>query len=251
VSSFTTEVGDFRTPDGVRLRYTRRTAGRPRAILVTPGILMHRESDEHQLLAGRLTEQADVVTLDVRGHGDSGGFFTWGVREPQDLASLAAFLRARHRYVSLGGLGFSFGGLHTAVAAARAQPFDAVALVGAPHRLFILDHNFLTAGFVRGLPLALRRRRRFTRLWPVPPGLPPTPSHLVGRIAPVPLLIVHGADDWLIPPAHARRLYAAAGEPRELALIPGGLHAENMLADRPEALLALLLRFFARTLSPS
>lgn len=249
MSGFETEVGTFETRDGVTLRYTRRTAGRRRAILVTPGILMHRDSDEHRLLAERLGQMADVVTLDVRGHGDSAGFFTWGVREPGDLAALAAFLRDRHRYRRLGGLGFSFGGLHTAVAAARAPSFDAVALVGTPHRLFIFDHNFLTRGFFRGLPLALRRRRRFTRLAPLPPGLPPAPSRLVGHIAPVPLLVVHGTDDWLIPPAHGRRLYAEAGEPRELVLVPGGLHAENMLADDPEALLVPLLRFFARTLA--
>jgi fermentation-respiration switch protein FrsA (DUF1100 family) len=168
------------------------------------------------------------------------------VREPEDLAALALSLRPE--YERLGGLGFSFGGFHTIVAAARRWVFDAVAVVGTPHRLFILDHNFLTAGLLRSLPLILRRRRRRTRLALRPHGIPAVPSRLVGRIAPRPLLVVHGSQDWLIPQSHARRLYAAAGEPRQLALVERGLHAENMLADAPEPLLQELVAFFDRWL---
>jgi fermentation-respiration switch protein FrsA (DUF1100 family) len=70
----------------------------------------------------------------------------------------------------------------------------------------------------------------------------------VGRIAPRPLLVAHGGDDWLIPPAHARKLHAAAGEPKQLAIVEHGLHAETMLADAPEPLLATLEAFFGRWL---
>ncbi len=240
------EAGTFRAPDGVLLHYTRRRQGSPRVVVVSPGIFMHREGEEHRLLAARLLEVADVITMDVRGHGDSEGAFTFGLREPDDLAVFAASLHGE--YEAVGGLGFSFGGLHTLVAAARRRVFDAVATVGTPHRLFILDHNFLTSGLLRGLPYTLRRRRRWTRLSVVPRGLPPVPSRLVARIAPVPLLVAHGTDDWLIAPSHARRLYEAAGEPRELLLLERGLHAENILADDPEPLVRALLDFFERRL---
>jgi pimeloyl-ACP methyl ester carboxylesterase len=240
------EVGTFRAPDGVALRYTRRRSGSPRVVIVSPGIFMHRDGDEHRLLAERLLAVADVVTLDVRGHGDSGGAFTFGVREPEDLAAFAASLRGE--YQAVGGLGFSFGGFHTLVAAARHRVFDAVATVAAPHRLFILDHNFLTPALLRGLTYTLRRRRRPTRLSIAPGGMPPVPSRLVGSIAPVPLLVAHGASDWLIAPSHARRLFEAAGEPRELLLLEKGLHAENILADDPEPLVRALLDFFSRRL---
>jgi pimeloyl-ACP methyl ester carboxylesterase len=232
----------FETRDGVALRFTRHATGSRAVILVAPGIFMHRESDEHRLLAGRLAEIADVVRVDVRGHGDSGGAFTFGVEEPEDLAELATLLR--RDYDRVAGLGFSFGGYHTCVAAARHACFDAVALVGTPHRLFILDHNFLTAGLVRSVKPMAERRRRPTRVAPRVLPRRPAPSELVSRIAPRPLLIVHGADDWLIPAKHARRLYEKAGEPKTLVLIERGLHAENMLADEPEALIAPLARFF-------
>lgn len=240
-------VESFRAADGVTLRATRRRVGSRHAVLVVPGILMHRDCPEHRLLAERLTTVADVLTLDVRGHGDSGGAFTWGEREPGDVATVAATLR--REYQRVGGLGFSYGGYHAVLAAARERPFDAVALVAAPRSLFLLDHNFLTCGLLRSLPVMLRRRRRRTRLGRFRFARRPAPEGLVDRIAPTPLLIAHGSDDWLIPPKHARVLYAKAGEPKRLALIEGGLHAETMLADDPEPLLAPLIAFFEQTLA--
>jgi pimeloyl-ACP methyl ester carboxylesterase len=239
-------TGDFRTRDGVTLRYTRCGAGGRAGILVSPGILMHRESDEHRLLAERLSQVADVVTVDVRGHGDSEGAFTFGVKEPEDVAELAGHLRGR--YERLGGLGFSFGGYHTAIAAARHHCFDAVALVGTPHRLFLLDHNFLTPGLARSMPFMLRRRRRLTRVSATALRGRETPSRVVAGIAPVPLLVAHGTDDWLVPVDHARVLFDRAGEPKQLLLIPGGLHAEYIVTTDPEALLAPLGRFFGEAL---
>ena len=38
---------------------------------------------------------------------------------------------------------------------------------------------------------------------------------------------MHGEKDHYFPPEHARQLYMAAGEPKELWLIPGMGHAES------------------------
>jgi fermentation-respiration switch protein FrsA (DUF1100 family) len=235
-------VESFRAGDGVELRLTRLLTGRRRVVLVSPGIFLHRDSVEHRALARRLAAVADVATLDIRGHGDSQGAFTWGVREPDDVAAVAAALR--RDYDRVGGLGFSFGGHHTGVAAARHRAFDAVALVAAPRSLFLLDHNFLTAGLLRSAPLILRRRRRPTRL-DLPRRRPVALARMVHQIAPVPLLVAHGTADWLIPPAHAQALFARAGEPKSLLMLERGLHAENILVADPEPLLAGLTTFFA------
>ncbi len=50
------------------------------------------------------------------------------------------------------------------------------------------------------------------------------PVDHVGRLAPRPLLLLHGDADEVVPVVHARRLYDAAGEPRQLAIVPDGLH---------------------------
>jgi pimeloyl-ACP methyl ester carboxylesterase len=53
----------------------------------------------------------------------------------------------------------------------------------------------------------------------------------VPRIAPTPLLIVHGDRDGYFPLDHPRMLAAAAGDQGELWLEPGMGHAENAAAD--------------------
>ena len=40
-----------------------------------------------------------------------------------------------------------------------------------------------------------------------------------------PLLLMHGAADTLSPPDHAERLFAAAGEPKEIWIAPSVAHA--------------------------
>ena len=51
------------------------------------------------------------------------------------------------------------------------------------------------------------------------------PLAQVARIAPRPLLIIHGDADPYIPAEHARLLYEQASEPRELAIVPGANHS--------------------------
>ena len=52
------------------------------------------------------------------------------------------------------------------------------------------------------------------------------PAEAAAQIAPVPLLVVHGETDHYFPPEHARQLYLAAKEPKQLWLLPDMGHAE-------------------------
>ncbi|GAA5144292.1 hypothetical protein GCM10023321_00300 [Pseudonocardia eucalypti] len=59
------------------------------------------------------------------------------------------------------------------------------------------------------------------------------PERVVHRIAPRPLLIVHGAENELHQPVEAQALYRRAGEPKRLELLPGRGHTEWMFDDDP------------------
>jgi pimeloyl-ACP methyl ester carboxylesterase len=47
------------------------------------------------------------------------------------------------------------------------------------------------------------------------------PEEQVARLAPRPLLLIHGTADRLVPPDEARALFERAGSPRQLELLPG------------------------------
>ncbi len=51
-----------------------------------------------------------------------------------------------------------------------------------------------------------------------------SPIDYVAGIAPRPLLLVHGSHDETVDVSHAYRLYARAGEPKQIAIIEGAGH---------------------------
>lgn len=62
------------------------------------------------------------------------------------------------------------------------------------------------------------------------------PERHVAAVTPRPLLLVHGDADDVVPFHHAIRLFESAGEPKELAHLPGGGH---QLRKDPRAVDAL------------
>lgn len=74
------------------------------------------------------------------------------------------------------------------------------------------------------------------------------PVEAVGKIAPRPLLIIHGVADAVTPVEHARQLYAAAGELKELWVVEDAPRCGAYFADRP-AYVARVAAFFARALA--
>jgi alpha-beta hydrolase superfamily lysophospholipase len=50
------------------------------------------------------------------------------------------------------------------------------------------------------------------------------PEDVVGRIAPRAILWIHSGNDELVPPEESAAMYARAGEPRKLVVLPGLTH---------------------------
>ncbi|HUX90181.1 MAG TPA: alpha/beta fold hydrolase [Gallionellaceae bacterium] len=51
-----------------------------------------------------------------------------------------------------------------------------------------------------------------------------SPLPVVNKISPIPLLIIHGDKDKVVPLAHGQALYAAAAQPKEMWVVEGGGH---------------------------
>ncbi|MFE1150855.1 alpha/beta hydrolase [Streptomyces albidoflavus] len=124
---------------------------------------------------------------------------------------------------------------------------DAVVAVSAPARWYYQGtaamrrlHWVVTRPLGRAVGRYGLRTRIHTSDWdPVPLD----PAEAAARIAPTPLLLVHGDRDPYFPLDHPRALATAAGPHADLWLVPGMGHAENA-AD--EALLARIGAWAAR-----
>lgn len=73
-------------------------------------------------------------------------------------------------------------------------------------------------------------------------------TRLADRIAPRPLLLVHGSDDVRLPPGCSEYVYHIAREPKELVILQGARHS---LRQHRAELLALLVRWLGEKLGPS
>jgi len=62
-------------------------------------------------------------------------------------------------------------------------------------------------------------------------------AHVVGELAPKPLLLIHGTNDDILPPRSSELIYERAGEPKSLRLFEG---ADHRLSGKGEELFALV-----------
>jgi pimeloyl-ACP methyl ester carboxylesterase len=239
-----------RSADGVRLtglllrrKHSRNEAGGESAIVVGHGFTGHVRKPFVARILHRLARTHTVIALDFRGHGRSGGRSTAGPAEVHDLDAAVALARADHDHVAT--LGFSMGGsvavLHAATGTRRP---DAVVAVSAAARWWNRDTDAMRRLFwLAELPpgrLAMRALR--VRMAPPTIDIPPSPVEVAHRIAPTPLLVVHGDGDHYVGVDHPLALRRATGGHAELWLESGLRHAETamtpQLVDRIAAWLA-------------
>jgi fermentation-respiration switch protein FrsA (DUF1100 family) len=195
-------------------------------------------------IAAKLRPYGGVIAFDFRGHGLSHGRSTLGDLEVLDLHAAVEWARVLG-YENVATVGFSMGasvvvrhGGLCGSGVGQGSATDAVVSVSGPGWWFERSTrpmklvHFLVQHPVGRMVSAWHLKTRI-----LPNGwnpVPESPVELVGRIAPVPLLVVHGDADKYFPLGHAQALYAAAGEPRELWVEPGFGHAEAAAA-REEA----------------
>lgn len=75
-----------------------------------------------------------------------------------------------------------------------------------------------------------------------------SPGPAIARLPPgLPVLILHGKNDQVVPWQHGQRLYEAAHEPRELFLAEGMNHTEALI--RSAGCRAMLVDFFDRAMA--
>jgi hypothetical protein len=214
------------TSDGVRIHgWYRRNPAAKAAILYFHGNGGNLE-DRRDFIGDLSDLPADVLAVDYRGYGKSGG-------KPSeaglyaDAAAAWDWLAAKTDPSRIVLLGKSLG-------AAPAIELASTRAVGG----LVVQSAFTSAPDMSRIvmpffPARWFMRHRYDNLAKIPK-------------AACPKLIVHSRDDEMIPFAMAERLFAAAGEPREAAWFSGAGHNDLWITHRKEYL-ERLRAFLGRT----
>lgn len=161
-------------------------------------------------------EGYDVLAFDYRGYGASGGTKSMA-GSVDDGAAALAYARGKAPGKPLVVIGQSLGGTLALAALERDGGKDLRALV--------LDSTFASFRSVA--------RDKLSQLWLTWPLQWPlsflvsdrwAPARSIGRRKRVPLLMLHAADDPVVPFSQGRKLFALAPEPKEFWAVPGAGH---------------------------
>jgi dipeptidyl aminopeptidase/acylaminoacyl peptidase len=224
------------TADGLRLPGWYMPAGDARA----PGVvLVHGwESARDRTLPNAQVLHAagfHVLTIDVRGHGANGPeILPMSVGEyAADARAGVAWLHARPEVTKIAILGHSMGAAGSLVATATDPRVDAVIAIATPadpSRLTRL--TFQLAHLPIPAPVAWPLAWLTTRVYLRPRGhsVASVSATKAVQTAGVPVMLIHGTDDRIVPLDHLERLARARRAVRpqsvtETLVVQGGQHS--------------------------
>ncbi len=191
-----------------------------------------------------LVEQGyGALLFDTRAQGASdGAHISFGFHEALDVQAAVDRVIQRSPGEKIGVMGYSMGAVAAIRAAAQDEHIRAVIAV-SPFADFRDVVNQRLA-YLRPLaPLVVWWGERMSGLHL--DDLRPVDE--VAALSPRPILIMQAEADALLPLDSGQRLYAAAGEPKELWSAPGVGHA-NFRQAAPQAYRRRVLDFFSRFL---
>lgn len=216
----------FPTSEGLTLRGWFVPAEQPDApaIVYTPAT-GHDQRSGLSLIRPFHAAGYHVLLFSYRGHALSDGSrwgFTYGAAESEDVDAAVRFLYEEKGIRHIGVIGHSAGAVAALLSAARNPRIGAVVAV-APFNcvteVWQTSRPALVPSFILDLTLWFAEKRKGFARDDV------CPLKIVHHIAPRPLLLIYGTDDRRITTAQARRLFAAAQEPKSLWLVEGASHS--------------------------
>jgi len=188
-----------------------------------------------------------ILMFDMRGHGESEGeHISAGYYEKNDVLGAIDYIRQRDTESKIGVLGFSMGAATSLMAVAESEEIDAVVADCAYADIVsIIESEFSKRSKLPKffIPIILFITRNiydvdFTAI---------IPEEAVRGIS-VPVFIIHGEQDDMVPIQHAYRLKEASQNPEsKLWIVPEAQHGNSYLM-RPAEYREQVTSFFDEAL---
>ncbi len=236
------------TKDKIRIAYEHAKKGFESVIIVCPGFFNSKKNRWMRKAVDVVSKDHDTIVFDFRGHGDSGGEFSWSAKEYLDLEAILDYTVAQ-KYKKIGILAFSLGAAASINVTSKHKNIASMILISCPMSFWRIDYHFWEPEMLSDLKDNIDcewegKGARITSL--IMPK--PKPIDNIGKIKSTPILFIHGDSDWVIKDYHSRKLYDAAKTHKRLEIIKKGLHAERLIQQYPDRIKDLVLGWFADTL---
>jgi len=236
-----------KTSDGVDIVFDHYQTGCGNLVLIAPGFYNSKDALLLKDLALALSGMYDVIVVDFRGHGKSGGLFHWTSREYLDL--LAVLEHVRGQYDKIGVIGFSLGATTAIITASKTDLVNSIVAVSGPAEFEKIEYRFWELDIENDIRYSLLSGGRIGKgVHPGPFWFPKEkPVDIVGGLK-QPIFYIHGTEDWIVKPWHSEILFEKTTADKRLEIIQGGPHAEYLLRRHKRVMLNLIRDWFNQTL---
>lgn len=220
--------------DNVKVSINRHKSGFNSVLIIAPGWFMGKDTKPFSSMAKQFAKHFDVISMDFRGHGKSGGVFTFSAFEYRDLEAVIEFSKSEYETVYL--IGFSLGAATSVICAAKDNSVKKLILVSPPSEfLKIENHFFKPEAFVQTI-----KKFDLKNSFSVRAGnlfLPKTkPLEVIEKVQ-APKLFIYGELDPTVYPWHTKKLFEKAIEPKSIIGFEQGIHAEDIYLQNPKKFL--------------
>jgi pimeloyl-ACP methyl ester carboxylesterase len=226
----------LKTEDGLKLKAWYVPAKNPtkKTLVMVHGISDNRGWFVRMGVLPMVHDDYNVLAFDLRNHGESDGTATsFGYHEGKDVVAAVRWLEQEKGTDQIALYGVSLGGASVIRGAAILPEVKAVIDDCAYATVAQAFAGFISLTFIP-CPVLIARSALVEANRQLGVDMTTTePLTQIGKIAPRPLLVMHGAEDKNVPVDNSRVNYAAAGENlhKELWIVPGGEHAASAVAQ--------------------
>lgn len=237
----------IRTDDNIKIACDHYRNGSERVVIIAHGFGFNKDIPLMREVADTFSHGYDVITFDFRGHGKSSDFFTWTALEDRDLRAVVEHARG-DAYKKIAVLGFSLGGAISIIEASYDRNVDNLMIVSAPCDLAKIRFRIWEQRAKKDIELHLSPREKGKKVRPGNPFIAKIkPIDVVQKIAPRPILFIHGEQDWLVGTDHSQKLFQKAGEPKRIEIIRNAGHAENIFVLFPHEFQNICIEWLKKT----
>jgi pimeloyl-ACP methyl ester carboxylesterase len=226
---------DLRSEDGVALHAValKGPPGCGGTVLVVPGFGHWGRHAKIVEFAHALAEHANVIVVELRGHGRSQGESRLGAVEYRDVAAAAGLVAEQDAFVLVGiSMGSAASVVYAATAAPGQRRADALVSISGPawwtwERPQSGVDKLLQAANSGLMRWGMRAFMR-VRVAPVTDVGWRDPIDLVAALGPIPIVFVHDRRDWYFGVDQVEAMRERAGDTAEIWWRDGG-HATDLL----------------------
>lgn len=221
----------LKTQDGVKIAVNLYRNKFDKVVIIAPGWFMTKDSKSFKEMSSVFSKNADIIAMDFRGHGKSGGFYTFTSKEVEDISAVVEF--AHRHYKTIYIMGFSLGAALALIAGAKYDFIKKIIAVSAPVSFEKIENQV----WKKEAWLPTFQKCELKRWFSIRPsiinGEKIKPIDIVDKIK-CPTLFLAGEKDPTVCSWHTETLFEKAECSKKFELFQNCCHAEDLFIQDKE-----------------